>query len=364
MSVDRLAMPQEFFDRTSAQLLLKPEPQYLYAQMLMNALSAELPIPDAMGHPGRELSGVGTDYSNAGGNFRLQADGISELVFAATVDFKGEPGSTIRFNRPTFANSTYTQASRAVAKGQTISTEPINIGSEQNAMTIGRFAGPYDQANGRIAPYALDSLDTQMGVHKASKIVGTHLSRDWHKFNDSVMTAIADTGTDLFPSGYSATTDFNSAGCAPMSYAYLSHIEAVMDTDNLPTFGDGFRMIVIPPAGDEALKLDRQYARLSEFHKEKNALFPGTYLRSVGKLHVFKSTTLTATAGSGSIPLYRCHAISPGSFGVGMGSPPKTAYSNDDNYGIAAKIIWIANMAYTMFDNTFVRKCYCTSPVA
>jgi len=357
---DRMQMPQEFFDRTDARLLIKPEPKYLYATWALNALGAELPIPDEMGHIGREIGGVGGDYNNNGGTLMLQADGMSESLFAATIDFEGEPGHTIRFNRPSFADTTYTQASRLIGTNTTISTVPIAIGSEQTSITIQRFAGPYDQTYSRVAPFALDSLDSQMGLHKKSKIVGTHLSRDWYKFNDRVMVAIADGGTALYPEGFSATTDFNTAGCAPLSYKYLSYIESTMDTANLPTLPDGFRVIVIPPVGDEALKLDRQYARLSEFHKDLNALYPATYLRSVGKLHVFKSNTLTSTAGSGSIPLYRCHAIAPGAFGIGMGKKPMVTYSNDDNYGLTAKVIWVANMAYTMFDSSFVYRCFCT----
>jgi hypothetical protein len=355
MSVDRSSMPAEFYDRTSAQLLLKPEPQYVYAQMLMKALGLELPIPESLGHPTTQLSGVGADYSNDAGTLTLQPDGISEQVFAATVNMEGEPGHTIKINRPLFADTTYTQASRQITSNMTISTTPTTIGSEQNTLTLARFAGPYDQANNRVAPYSLDGLDTQVGVHKASKIVGTHMKRDFNKFLDSVMVTLADTGTAVYPEGITADNDITAAGQCPLSYTQMSYVERLMDDANLPTLPDGFRLWVMPPAGDEAMKNDAQYSRLSEYHKELNALFPATYLRSVGKFHIFKSTTLSKPANSpAGIPVYRAHAIAPGAFGVGMGKAPRVAFSNDNNYGEAEKVIWLAYLAFGLMDSSFI----------
>lgn len=358
---DRSQMPAEFFDRTAAHLLVKPEPQYLYAQMMLKALAAELPIPEEIGHPGRPIGGVGEDYNNAGGNLILQADGISEQIFAASLDFEGEPGHTVRFNRPVFADTTYTEASRVVTANQSISTESVNVGSEQTSLTLRRFAGLYDQANSRLAPIGLDNLDSQVGIHKKSKIAGMHLKRDFHKFLDARGSALLDTGTAIYPTGFSADNDFTVANVRPLDYAFVSKIERTMDDANLPTLPDGFRMLVVPPAADEAIKLDRQYARLSEFHKELNALFPATYLRSIGKFHIFKSTTLSKPSNTSSVPVYRAHAIAPGALGVGMGKKPSVAFSNDDNYGITAKAIWLAFLAFGVFDSSFIYTARFTS---
>lgn len=349
---DRNQMPQEFYDRTSSQLLLKPEPQYLYAEMMLKALSADLPIPEEMGHPGRMLSGVGADYSNEGGNYMIEPDGISEKIFAGEVDFVGEPGHTVRFNRPLFRDTTYTIASRTVAQGKTISTTPIKVGSEQTSLTLQRFAGPYDPDASDIGPLGLDNLDTQVGIHKASKIAGMHLSRDFHKFLDGVGTTLLDQGTAVYPDGITADNDFTSV--RPLDYAFMSKVERIMDDANLPVLPDGKRMWVMAPAGAEAMKLDRQYTLLSMVHPKLNALFPTTYLTSVGKFHVFQSTTLSKPSNTSSIPVYRAHAIAPGALGVGMGKKPTIAFSNDDNYGITAKIIWMAFMAFGLFDSSFI----------
>ena len=87
--------------------------------------------------------------------------------------------------------------------------------------------------------------------------------------------------------------------------------------------------------------------------KRVGELPPGKF--HPGKFHVFKSTTLSKPANSpAAIPIYRAHAIAPGCLGAGMGKPPKVAYSNDDNYGESAKVIWLAYLTMALLDSSFV----------
>jgi hypothetical protein len=353
MSFERVNIPAEFYDRTSSMLLKKPEPQYLYATFIKRALDAQLTVPDDLGHPDRKLSGVGADYVQVGDDrLTLEQDMISESVLGANIKMDGEPGHTVRVNRPLFTDSTYTLASRTIARDVTISTTPIPISSEQNSVTLVRLAGPYGTS--AVQPYSLDNLDTQVGVHKASKIAGLHLQRDYDKTLEGIMIGIFDTGTAIYPNGFTADNDFATSGAAPFSYDFISQIERKMDDASLPVLPDGKRLLVVPPAAGQGLKTDPQFTRLSEFHKEVNALFPGTYFRSIGNFHIFKSATLSKPTNTSSIPVYRAHAIAPGAIGVGMGKPPQTAYSNDDNYGITAKIIWMAFMGFKLFDSSFI----------
>lgn len=353
MSVERVNIPAEFYDRTSPMLLKKPEPQYLYATMMKRALDAQLIVPDQLGHIGRELGGNGADYAQVGDSrLELSSDPISENVFAVNVNMVGEPGHTVRINRPLFTDSTYTEVSRTIAKDQSISTTPLVLTSEQNSITLKRIGGPYGTS--AVQPYSLDGLDTQLGVHKASKIVGLHLQRDFDKTLENITVAILDSGTALYPKGFTADNDFGSTSAAPLSFEFLSYMERVMDDANLPVLPDGRRIFVAPPTGAEALKLDRNYMKLSEFYPQYNALFPGSYFRTIGNFHVFKSTTLSKPTNSSSVPIYRGHAIAPGALGTAMGKPPKVAYSNDDNYGETAKVIWLAYMGFKLLDSSFV----------
>ena len=62
------------------------------------------------------------------------------------------------------------------------------------------------------------------------------------------------------------------------------------------------RWLVATPKQVQDLKDDPQYARASQFHKEFNALFPN-YVGSIGKFHVFKSTTQRQVNNSSSVPI-------------------------------------------------------------
>lgn len=352
----RVTIPEEFFDRTSDKLLCQPEPQYLYAQFFLSAVGADLPIPDGMGVSGREVRpGAGlADYAAADRDRLEMATALPESLMAVTVDFDGEPGNTLRINRPLFSNTTYTQASRLVPVGSSISTTPISVQSEQTSLTLLRFAGPYDATNSRPAPYALENFDSSMGVHKMTKIYGTHMTRDYHRFLDAVHVTLGDlAATVVYPDGMTADNDATIAGSFPMTMEQVSRTEQTMDDANLPTLPDGSRVLLLSPYQWKQLKHDPEYMAQSAFHKEFNLLFPN-YVGSVGKFHVFKSTTLSKPANSSTVPVHRGQAIAPGAFMGGMGKAPRVASATDDNYGETAKVIWLSYLAFGLADNSFV----------
>lgn len=351
--INRVSLPEEFYDVTSGYLLAQPEPQYLYAQMLLSALGTQLP-GGPVGLEGRDIKGVGAPYSSAERDRLAMADPLMNSVVVPTVDFKGLPGHTVRFNRPQFADTTYTQASREVAANTTISTTTINAGSEQTALTLKRFAGPYDQTNSRVAPFGLDKFHAQSSVHNLEQFVGTHLSRDHHKFLDSALVVLLNSANQTIrPSGMSADDDATAAGQFPMDLDTLIRTEEAADSANLPTFPDGHRIIVLSPKQLAQLKLDGDYVELSKEHAAYNALFP-QYVASVGKLHIFKSTTLSATNNSSSVAIHTGHLICPGTLLGGMGEAPRVASSTDDNYGEVGKVIWIGYYAFGLADDRFV----------
>jgi hypothetical protein len=349
-------MPEEFFDITSSMLLVQPEPQYLYALLYLSAIGASLPNPVAIGLPGRQVSGVGADYSSAERDRQILSNPLTTDVFAVKADFNAAPGSTLRINRPVFANTTYTEASRRIATGTSISTVPVSVSSEQTNLTLYRFGGPYDNANNRVAPYAISAFDANMGIHNAAKLFGTHLKRDCHKFVDSVVTTLLDLGsTTVFPEGMTAANDATATGSFPFTYEQLSRCEQEADQANLPTFPDGYRVAVLTPTQVKQLKDDPQYTRYAEKHEQYNALFP-QYVRSVGKTHIFKSTTLTISNNASSVPIHYGHYIAPGALMGGMGRQLRVAPNTDDNYGEDVKVIWIGDLAFGVANNTLVKR--------
>lgn len=353
-SGSRVEIPENFYDITSSMLLVQPEPDYFYAQMWLNAMRASLAEPAEFGLPGRGVPTAGAPYAPEDRDRLMLSSPLSTDVIAAKIDFSGAPGHTVRVNRPAYANTTYTQASRLVKTGDTISTTPITVGSEQNNLTLFRFGGPYDSANSRVAPYAIEAFDAQMGVHSMASMHGKHLKRDFHRFIDAVQVALLDdAATTIYPEGMSADNDATTVGQFKMTYEQISRTEEEMDAANLPTFPDGFRLLVLSPKQCKQLKDDPQYARYAESHPQYNALFP-SYVKSVGKFHIFKSTTLSAVDNSSSIAIHRGHAIAPGALGAGMGRPPRVRPNTQDNYGETALVVWLADLAFKLFDNRFV----------
>jgi hypothetical protein len=366
MSISRAELTEEFFDRTSAKLLAQPEPQYPYAMMFKNALGIRLGAPAMIGRAGQEVGGQGPAYSNPERDRLdlMSGNTISTEVFATQMNFVGEPGHTVRFNRPKFTDTTYTQAAREIGVNQTISTVPITAGSEQTSLTIRRFAGPYDGTNSRVAPFALDAFDATMGVHNLVTFVGTQLQRDFDKTIDSFWVTLADlASTTVYPYNMTADNDATAKAQFPLTYEQISRTSKKQDEANLPTFGDGRRLLVVTPTGKKQLKDDPQFARYAEFHRDMNPLFPG-WFATCPEYHVAVSNTLTKSSNSSSINIHYGHAIAPGAFLGGSGKPPKVAAASDDNYGETPKVIWLAFLALGLADNRFVTSVRYTEDVS
>lgn len=352
--IGRATLPEEFYDITSSMLLKQPEPQYLYAQMFKSALGASLTVTGSLGVPGREVGGNGAAYASETADRLVLSAPISTELFQAKVNFKGQMGHTMKFNRPAFTNSTATQASRKIAANTTISTTPIAAGSEQNTLTLERYAGPYDTANSRVAPYAIESFDASMGIHSLASFVGTHMRRDFDRVLDKVWVDLFDSvgGGTIYPEGMSADNDATSAGMFPLTYEQISRVSRTMDDAFLPTLGDGRRLLVVTPTGKKQLKDDPQFARYVEFHKELNPMFPG-YFGSLPEFHLIQNSTLTTTANSSSVNIHTAHALAPGVAMGGMGRAPSVRYASDDNYGETPKVIWLGDFAFGLADNRF-----------
>lgn len=353
MTISRLTIPENFFDTTSSMLLLQPQPQFLFASLWKRAMAASLTVPMALGVNGREIQSNGGSYQSASAGRLTIADDLFDGLFAAKFDMKGQSGHMVRVNRPKFALTTYTKASRKITAGTSISTTAIAIGSEQNNITIARYAGPYDSTNSRVAPFALDKLDASMGVHSLVQAAGAHLQEDFDRFHENVMVTLANTAANTIrPVGISADNDVTATGQAKLDYNALNRAEAAADEANLPVFADGYRLLCLTPTQLMQLKDDSQFARYAQHHQQYNALFPG-YVTSINRMHVFKCTTLDQAVNSSSIAIHKGLLLSPGAFMAAMGEPPRVASSTDDNYGETAKVIWIGYFETELADNRF-----------
>lgn len=352
--VNRASLGVEFMDLTSAQLLRQPEPQYLYALLWKMALSAALSMASGIGFRG-DIGAAGAPYSSADKDRAIYDDPIFSNAIKVIPELGNGPGHTVRMNRPKFANTTYTQVSREIAMGTSISTTPINVESEQVSMTLKRFGGPYNQIAGNVAPLGVDRFDAKLSVHSLASLVGTHLNRDFDRTIEGfIATLLGLAANTVYPSGYGANADFSDSGAdGPMSYKLINRTETQMDILNLPTFADGYRVLVVDPLGIEQLKDDPQFARYSERFVPQNPLLTPAYYKSVGRTHLFKSTTLPTVSNGGAGTIYQCHAFVPGVIGSSLGQMPETRTSTQDNYGEWALVIWLMYAAFQNLDSRF-----------
>jgi len=354
-TISRASLPEGFYDYTDAKLLSQPEPKYIFARMFLNAHNIGLAQVSGFGLPFRDNSGNGQGYMDAERD-RLSLDSaegrLSAEMFAVRHQFSGGAGHTVRFNRPKYAETTYTQGSRQVATGSTISTTPINVGSEQVSLTVGNYAGPYDQSNGRVAPFGVEKFDASMGVHDLYAMAGVHLVRDFHKWLDAVYVAILDDGTTTVrPQGISADNDMTTAD-HPLTYEQISRANKTADEANLPTLGDGKRLMVVSPTGKKQLRDDPQFAAYAKENMSTNPLFPG-WFGSTDENHFVCSNTLSKTDNSSSIEIHSAKLIAPGALLGGIARAPYVADSTDDNFGLTKKVIWLAELAMGLADQRF-----------
>lgn len=357
--VSRASLGAEFYDVTSARLLAQPEPQYLYAMLWKMALAAALTMASGISFRG-DIGQKGDAYIDPMRDRLMLEDPLYSSAITVIPELDNAPGHTVRINRPQYATTTYTQASREIAMGNSISTTPINIASEQVSVTIKRFGGPYDQGNTRVAPFGVDRFDAGRSVHSLASAVGTQLSRDFDRTLDGfISTLMGLASTSLYPTGYAANTDFSDqGGDGPMSYKILNRLETTMDNANLPTFADGYRVFVTTPLAIEQLKDDPQFARYSEFHAPVNPVLKASYYKSIGRTHIFKSTTLPTITNGGAGTVYQSHAFVPGVIGSAVGEMPRTATSTADNFGEWALVIWLLYAAFQNLDSRFCVNVY------
>jgi len=353
--INRATLPQEFFDITSTNLLVEPEPQYLHAMLIKMAMSAAF-NPDAMlGMPGRTFGSNGADYLSAEEGRLALSDGLYDQAVEVVPELGKGPGHTIRLNRPTFEDTSYDESDRVIAASQTISTTPIAVQTDQVPITIKRQAGPYSSVQGNVAPYGVDRFDGSFMLHKPAQIVGRNLKRDFDKTIDSQGVKLFDTGsTTVRPSGMTSDSTPAVAGDYPMSYRVVQAVEKDLDVKNIPYFGNGKRAMILSPLQTEQLSLDADFNRLAKFHENFNPLFRGSYWRSVGNFDIFKSNTLLAPQNGNSVPVHHGQAFGPGAVGCGMGELPRTAYSTQDNYGETALVIWLWYVGFGVLDNRFI----------
>jgi hypothetical protein len=357
-NIDRATLGQEFYDITSDQLLLAPEPQYLHGLLFKGAMEASMTMGSGMGLPipGRDIATSGPGYANLL-DARLT---LSDPLLSPAIKFinqLGKPniGHTIRINRPKYTDSTYTRASRASPVGTTFSKTPMNVESEQAKITIERFAGPYDSTSGEVRPYGVEAFDASRSVHDMEAIRNHHFQRDFDKWLDTVGVTLFDSGAVIYPTGMTADNDSTTVGDYPFSVDQIFRTRTSLVTASIPPFADGRYIMILTPLQVEQLHNDPQYGRLARYDPKFNPLYLSNHVATISKFHIFESQTLRTVANSSSVPIQYGQAFGREAVGAGSQGMPRVVPSTDDNYGETSIAIWLWYSGFEILDNRFMR---------
>lgn len=362
-SISRATLPQEFVDFQSAKLLRQPTPQFFHAALAMNSMRLAVDFKGAWGLqvPGRMF---GNEPGRPGyatlDEMMVKLSPAPDAVYGSAIRVEPElgrkgTGHTIRINRPKFRNTTATKASRRIVVGSSISKVPIAVGSEQATITIERFGGPYDDTNAAVQPLGIERFDANRLAHDPSSIKDLHLDYDFHLWLDTVNVQLFDQGSAIYPDGMTADNDSAVAGDFPMSFDFLTKIEAEMSAANVPKFDNGRYMCVATVRQMQQLRVDGAYQRLAVFNTDINPALQKSYRGTVGNLDIFESTTLTTSTNSNSVSIQYGQVFGPESVGWAMDEMPRVATDSDDNFGETGKVIWLFYAGCEVLDSRFQR---------
>ena len=365
--INRASLSEEFYDRTSAMVLVQPDPQYVFALLAKMALGAAMMVAPTgpIGiTPQRAIGSTGLGYTLPGAD-RLNLASMDPQVGQAILSVAelGTPqvGHTVRINRPRYGSGGFTLASREITSGASISTVAIDLQSEQVSVTLKRYGGPYDATNSNVAPFALDRFDASRSVHTIVGIVGLHMQRDFDRWLDNVISTLLSAGsTTLWPQGFSADNSSQVAGDMPLDIDMLFRGYETLKLANIPMFPNGRYRAFISPTGARQLKGDPQAAQYIRYDTggANPVTAPGGmpnagYLGQITGVDIFESTTLVSALNAQSVPVTTNLMIGPGMAAMGAGQLPRVAASTDDNYGEHAKLVWLAYLGFNLADARF-----------
>lgn len=365
MALSRLTLPGAFYDRTSQQMLVAPEPEYLYAKLAF-AANAKMELRDT----DIPLTAFQVPVSPSGGI--APPDVMNDPAVNASwplaeaiqmEDFQGKgvgPGQTVRFPRIIFTDSTYTEASRNVTRA-VIGTTPVDIENGMAEMTIQSYAGPY--GNSAVGPYVIEAFDLKNKSEiDLVRLCGAHLRRDRVKFVDSIVgnlfcTYASSTTGYVYPGDYtdaltSDATAFLAQGTRPMDMETITRAERRAVENKIPTFAGGRYVCILSPRQAQQLRMSRSFRESSQFIPEKN-LLTSSYIRSIGRTDIYEAQTNPTTTTS-SITVYLGCLFGPGAVGAAVATACAVYPDSATNFDQRISLIWRADEAYKVLDNRFL----------
>lgn len=355
--VNRSTLPADFMDITASEMLWQPRPEYIYAQLFKMALNASMGEGEGgMASPGRSAIGASGATVPSGESMALN---LSDPVYSSAIRVVPElgraPGHTVKLNRPVFTATTYTEASREIASGSTISTTPIALDMEQATVTLKRWGGPYSSTQSAVAPIGIERFDARLAIHSTAQYAKEILVDDFDRFTHTVLnTLLESASTTVRPSNFTADAQFVTQDAARFDLETALKVEHQLRSTNIRPFPNGRWALVLDPKQTRDLALDPLFAKYAEAHPPVNPVLSMSYFKTVGSLDIFRSNLLTTdTSTVAGVTIYHGQAFGPAVLGAGIGRLPEVVPSNNDNFGEHVLLAWLMYAGWALLDNRF-----------
>lgn len=304
-------LTQEFVDILSAELLLEPDPQYIFGQFTKNVVE------------------IGT-----------------------------QPGKTILIDRYPYLAGTFSAAARALTDGTAIDTsKPVGLTANQVTVNVKEYAGPYSNDDSKVVPLGVSEFLKKRAKHDVAAIVGQMLRRD----KDATIDAIV---RDLYLATTNVTTaDGTAEGVITagkkINTATIAEVLKELRSRNVPTFANGNYIWVIGPKDQADLLQDAGFREAVRYQTDR--LFRGQLVDYLGFTFVFSNNMPTKAVGAGSaVTGYQSVAFGPDAVGQGVGMAPEVRKSNDDDFRRQDLVIWIMHAGFAALDARFAERVIST----
>lgn len=378
-----LILSAEFTDILTQNMLIVPDPQFVFAKWAYAALaSAQLKqvdsynlamlqlqegrIPDtgAVANTMQAMSsGMGGPLNLPGGSYVFP-----DLIYLVR-DANVRPGTTFKIDRPRFIDGLTTLANRRLNAASKLFGNSQPIQRDQVDVSIFEYTGPGDTLTGAPTPVSLSLFAQTRAAHDLYADVGNQLRRDRYKFLDdtiiSYLLAAAESTVNGITRGGDVTSNaaFVGGGNEPMSLDLLPKANEQLRTRNVPGLSmDSRYVLVLHPHQMQQLRNDPRYASQSVFMPGYNILFPG-YAGTIENFIVCESQRMPTVSnlGAGTNQVgYKAIALAPQALAWACAMDAKVVRDKNDDGGRFAKFGWIAFEGFNIADQTFVQEILTT----
>jgi len=370
---------QDFGSRVTQNLVLPtPSPQFLFAHW---AMAQRLSL--AALNAGATTAQQYVTAAGGGAPVPQDLDRLARVAdtypgFVTAVDeFGKEMGDTIKMQRPIYSVGGLTEAAREMTGDEAISTTGRAIKSEEVAVVLKEFLGPYASDGSAPAPFAIKNFDSKYKKALLS-IVGmtsNHLLYDYLFWLDTVIRDRfrASGYTTLADASLTDASSFVAGGNQGFTAEAILRARQTLADRNWQKFPGGNYVCIVPTCFNTQMLSDVEYRQLSAFHPQKNQLF--NYIGSIQDVDCFECSTTKQYAAASVVPgdetgtvatsvtLEEAIMVGPGAVGFGTAVSeqqgvvgPECRFADDTNYGTIAKCIWYALHAFETLDARGVQR--------